>query len=273
MFNMINKKNNIIFAHANGFPPKSYNCILNDFKKQYSIHNFLLRPLTKKYSKPHKIKDWNIFCEDLEKFILEKKLNNVIGMGHSIGGNILLDRAIHNKKLFSKLILLDPTLFPPKIIFFWKFINLLKLNEKFLNLSKLAKHKKMKYSSYDEIFENYRNKKIFKNINDEILSNYIYSITKKNIDNSIEIIYSNLWEKIIYDKGLLKDNFIWQNINGLKTPTLIIRANESTALPYSSIKKIKNKNKSIKIHTLKETSHLFPFEKPDEVLKIIKKFI
>ena len=131
----------------------------------------------------------------------------------------------------------------------------------------------MKYNSFDEIFENYRNKKIFNNINDEILSNYIYSITKRNIDNSIEIIYSNLWEKIIYDKGLLKDNFIWQNINGLKTPTLIIRANESTALPYSSIKKIKNKNKSIKIHTLKEASHLFPFEKPDEVLKIIKKFI
>ena len=92
-----------------------------------------------------------------------------------------------------------------------------------------------------------------------------------NNKESIEMIKDKMRAEI--NKGLLKDNYIWENINNLKIPCLIIRAHKSTALPLSSIKKIKKKNKSIKIETMTNASHLFPFEQPEIVTKKINNFI
>ena len=273
MLNSKNKKNNIVFLHANGFPPNSYNCIFHKMKNIYTINNFLLRPLWSKTTDFNAIKSWDIFCGDFEKYISNNKFNKIIGIGHSIGGNILLHTAIKNPNNFSKIILLDPTLFPPKIIFIWKLLNLFNLQEKVSGLSRSAKNKKMHYKNIDEIFYNYRKKEIFNLINDINLKKYIKSVTITNPDNSINISYSNQWERVIYNKGLLKDNYIWKNIHNLSIPCLIIRAEKSTALPHSSIKKIKSKNHSINIKTLKNVTHLFPFEQPEIVQKIISDFI
>ena len=131
----------------------------------------------------------------------------------------------------------------------------------------------MSYRNYEEIFNNYRSKKIFKLIKDDNLKEYINSIIRINTDKSVDITYSNDWERIIYNKGLIKDNYIWKNIQNLKLPCLIIAAENSTALPYSSIKKIKKKNQSIQFKMLKEVTHLFPFEKPETVNEIINDFI
>ena len=268
-----NKKNSITFIHANGFPPDSYKSILNFFEDDYHINKFLLRPLWKEKTDYKKIKSWSVFCNDFENYLNIENITKCIGIGHSIGGNIVLHTAIKEPDYFSKIILLDPTLFPPKIIFIWKFLNLFNLQEKILDLSKSAKNKKMKYKNYEEIFNNYRSKKIFKLIKDKDLKRYINSITRVNSDNSIDINYSNNWERTIYNKGLIKDNYIWKNIENLKLPCLIIAAENSTAFPYSSIKKIKKKNQSIQIEILKGVTHLFPFEKPEKVNDIINDFI
>ena len=273
MINHENKKDNLIFVHANGFPPLCYDSILKNLKNSHKIENFLLRPLWKDIPDYRNLKSWKIFCKDFEEFLHNSKIKKHIGLGHSIGGNIILHTAIKKPDFFSKIILLDPTLFPPKIIFVWKLLNMFNLQDKFLDLSKSAKNKKMDYKSYNELYTNYRKKEIFKLINDENLKLYIDSIIQINEDKSIDITYSNNWERIIYNKGLLKDNYIWKNIDTLQIPCLIIRAHKSTALPLSSIKKIKKKNKLIKVETLRDVTHLFPFEQPEIVIKKINSFI
>jgi len=271
MINEDYKKKGLTFIHANGFPPISYNTILDELSKTYNVDNFLLRPLWSKKTDPKKLKDWNVFCEDYEVFLNNYK-DKVIGLGHSIGGNIVLHTAIKNPKLFSKIILLDPTLFPPKIILMWKIINLFKLQHYFLDLSKNTKNKTMFYDSIDQMFQNYRKKAIFQNINDEILTNYIKSITKKG-NGEIRITYSNNWEEQIYNKGLLKDNYIWKNIKNLSIPCLIIHVQNSNAFPQSSIEKIKKINKNIQFKSLDNLTHLFPLENPEITTKLINQFI
>ena len=54
----------------------------------------------------------------------EQKITNSIGIGHSIGGNIVLKAAIENDKIFKSIILLDPTIFAPSIIYLWKLFSL-----------------------------------------------------------------------------------------------------------------------------------------------------
>ena len=42
MINHENKKDNVVFIHANGFPPASYDSILKNLENNYEIENFLL---------------------------------------------------------------------------------------------------------------------------------------------------------------------------------------------------------------------------------------
>ena len=91
-----------------------------------------------------------------------KKLDNnkkYIGIGHSIGGNIILRSSIYRPDLFSKIILLDPTIFVPRFILFWKIISLFKMDDYLHPVSKKALLRKTKFSSYNEIFNSYRGKK------------------------------------------------------------------------------------------------------------------
>ena len=68
--------------------------------------------------------------------------------------------------------------------------------------------------------------------------------------------------------------YIWNNINNLNIPTLILKAEESNAFTDSSSKRInKMNNSNIKILTIKDSSHLFPFEKPKRVSEEILSFI
>ena len=120
-------KSKIIFIHANGFPPNSYNSLFNNIDKKYFINNFLLRPLWPN-NNYKELKDWTLFQNDFIDTLDNQE--SVIGLGHSIGGNIILRTAISNPEKFSKIVLLDPTLFIPKIIYGWIVFSKLGLQNK-----------------------------------------------------------------------------------------------------------------------------------------------
>ena len=261
---------NIIFIHANGFPPSSYSPLFEKFEKKYTIENYLLRPLWKKKTDYLLLKDWNLFYNDFKcKINTQKKY---IGIGHSIGGNIILKTAISNPEYFSKIILLDPTLFVPKIIYMWKIALLLGLQKKFHPWISLTLKRKMTYENYKKIFESYRTKNVFSKISDNNLKIYIDSITEK-YDDKIKLTYPKNWEYQIYKTGLIADMYIWENIKTINFPCLIIRAEDSNAFLDSSQNKIEKLNPKIQFITLKNSTHLFPLEYPKETQNLIKKFI
>ena len=266
-----NNNSNFIFIHANGYPPKAYKCLHDKIDKKYNLYNYLLRPLWDTKEDPNQLKDWNLFQNDFLDF-LELKNEKYIGIGHSIGGNLILRTAISNPEYFNKIILLDPTLFIPRIIYMWKLAIALNLQNKFHPWIVSTLNRKMTYKSYKDIFNSYRNKSVFSKINDKNLTYYINSITKE-IDNEIHITYSKKWEYQIYKTGLLGDMFIWKNINRLNIPCLILRAEDSNAFLNSSQAKIEKLNPKIKFKTIKESTHLFPLENPNKTFDNIESFL
>ena len=76
---------------------------------------------------------------------------------------------------------------------------------------------------------------------------------------------------MIYKTGLIADKYIWDNLEKLDIPTLIIRAKHSNAFLKNSADLVINKNKKIKIVTLDEVTHLFPLEKPSLTAEIVIK--
>ena len=66
--------------------------IFKDFGETYNIENHLLRPLWKEKTNYLLLKDWNLFYNDFKNSINTQK--KYIGIGHSIGGNIVLKTVV-----------------------------------------------------------------------------------------------------------------------------------------------------------------------------------
>ena len=81
------------------------------------------------------------------------------------------------------------------------------------------------------------------------LKEYINSIFNYNEKtNSYELNFNRIWEQRIYLTSVFKDLEIWNNINKLKIPTLLIIPEYSPVLRKSAAKKLSsNKNITIKI--------------------------
>ena len=258
----------IHFIHANGFPANAYKNLLNDINKDYNIIKFNLNK--KKYLN---IKDWTPFHKDFINTICHN--DKIIGIGHSIGGNIILRSALSNQSSFSKIILLDPTLFVPRIIFLWRLAMHLKIHNYLHPWVKATLKRRMNYENIDQILTSYRNKKVFSKINDENLSIYIKSIIKTNTNKTLKITYPKELEYQIYKTGLIADYYIWKNIKKLKIPVLIIRSESSNAFLESAATKVKKLNNNIEFIEINNSTHLFPLEMPelisDHIIKFLKK--
>ena len=146
------------FLHGNSITPQSYSKLLNYFCETFLVKSFLLRPLWNTKKMPN-FKNWTIFLDDYLEAIKDE--NNIVGIGHSIGGNLLLKAALIKPEKFRKIILFDPTFITPFKILIWNIICSLNLQSLVLPLIKSAKNKKMHYNSFDEIYSSYRDKKIF----------------------------------------------------------------------------------------------------------------
>jgi len=267
--NQIQNKELIHFLPGNSFTPCTYQKILDNLSNNFLIKVSILRALWDQEAPPN-FKNWDIFLNDYIESIKNEK--NIIGIGHSIGGNILLKAAIKQPEKFDKIVLLDPTFFPPATIYAWKLISLFKAQSYFLSYIKYAENKKMHYNSIEEMFKSYRRYKIFSKFSDDDLLLLVKSLTIEK-DGRIHLIFDSKWDAQIYRAGLLSDMFIWDNIDKLKTKAFIIRAEHSDAFYKKTAKMISRKNSNIEIKTIKNSDHLFPINNTESTISLIQKFL
>ena len=263
------KHNNCIhFIHGNSITPKSYSYLLNQFSNNYNIKTFLLRPLFDKSHMP-KFKNWDIFLNDYLLSIKNEK--SIIGLGHSIGGNLILRAALNEPKKFKKIILLDPTMLVPIKTFFWNIMCIFCLQSKFLPLINKAKNKKMSYKNINEIFDSYRKKTIFSNFSDQQLMELIKSITKYDA-NKIKLIFPAEWDARIYAQGMRNDLQLWNKIKDLNVETIILRATKSNIFYKETENALLKRNNKIKFFQI-DGDHFFPINKAEETADIISMYL
>lgn len=260
---------NIHLLHGNSFTPNSYIKLINYLSIIGHVKTSVLRPLWKT-DKSLIFSNWDIFLNDYLNDI--KNEQKIIGIGHSIGGNILLKAAIKMPQNFEKIILLDPTFFTPNRIRLWKIISFFNLQSKFLPLIDYAENKRMSYDNIDEMYNNYRRYKVFSKFSDEDLKILVNSLIYKE-QEKIKLLFDNKFDAHIYRTSLINDMFIWKNIKNLKIETLIIRAEASDVFLKSTSKLVAKKNSCIKIVSLENSDHLFPINNYKKTFEIINSFI
>ncbi len=266
-----NEGSPLLFAHANGYPPDCYTPLFN-LLDGYQINAIRQRPLWDE-SQPDEIKDWHPLSDDLLRFMGEQKLDGTVGIGHSMGGIAILRAALREPKRFSRVILLDPVLFPPYFIRFYKVIRALNLAEQTHPLVKPAQRRRRYFKNRELILRGYRKKKIFRYFSDKALEAYVKGITCPVGDGGYELCYSADWEVQIYVTGVWRDMELWRELPNLKPPLLIIRGAETDTFYESAGNLVKKKLPSAKVVTIPKSTHLVPLEQPEMVQDEIEKFL
>ncbi len=214
------------FLHANGYPPDCYQPLLERFAAKHQTFGMLLRPLWLD-SKPEDIQDWNPFSQDLIQLLDERKLNSVIGVGHSIGAIVTLRAALKEPNRFHTLVLFEPVLFPRYYMAEWNLMRLAGLGYRVHPLIKGTLKRRREFDDLEKIFAGYRRREIFRFFSDENLRALIKGMTRPKANGGFELVYSPEWEARIYYTGIWHDWDLWQKIHCLEIPTLILRGAET----------------------------------------------
>jgi pimeloyl-ACP methyl ester carboxylesterase len=255
------------FAHANGFPPGCYQTLLKGLSTDFHVLAMRQRPLWEG-SNPKKFKTWEILGDDLIRFLEENNLQNIIGVGHSMGGIATVIAAAKRPELFSQVILIDPVLFLNNIYLLNKFTPIW-LRKKIIPVAKIALKRKDSWPTKQMAFDSLRSKKIFELIPDKIFSEFIDGSIKENSGGTASLIYSKEWEAQVY----CTPANAWPYLAKLNQPTLAIKASGSNLLDPPVWEKWQRVQPDARFDTVEKSSHLLPLERPEIIVDLVRSFL
>lgn len=263
---------NLLFLHANGYPPACYRPLLARLAKSNHVTAMFQRPLWEN-SHPEDLRDWTPLSDDLLQFLDENESSASIPViGHSMGGVAALRAALRQPQRFQRLILLDPVLLPPMFIALWNIALAFKFAHRLHPHILSAKNRRREFDDLDLLFERYRKVPTFKYMDDEALRTYIAGITRPKQNGGYQLIYSPEWESRVYYASIWRDMELWRALPKLKIPTLIIRGAETDTFWEQTARKVTRLNPSIRVETIESATHLVPLEQPQKVFEIIRGF-
>lgn len=255
------------FAHANAYPPGSYRQMLEHLTHKYRVLAIRHRPLWPG-SDPGEIGSWQPIAEDLVHFFEQVGLDDVIGVGHSLGAVATAMAAVMRPRLFRALILIEPVFLPPALL---ERITSLTNEKVILEHPLIITTRKRcdEWSSQQEAFAHYRQKSVFDRLTDEALWDYVTSGLKED-DGQWRLTYRPAWEARIY---ALPANDVWSIIPLITQPTLALRGVETATLMSEAWELWQRKQPGAIFVEFEGAGHLLPLEQPLAVAQIIDSFI
>ena len=267
-FNPGSEKPLLHLAHANGFPPVTYRQALEPLFPHFHVVSFPFRPL-RGDTPPGWLKSWAQLADDLLEGLKGMGGSPAMGVGHSLGGAVTLYAAVRQPALFSKVVLLDPTLLSPKLLWqirLWKLVGF----EARSFLVKGALKRKRAWENQEEAYGHFRGRKLFQNWSDEMVRTYTESITGPSPAGGVQLIYPPEWEARIYET-IPTD--VWRFVERLPQPTLVVRGEYSSTFTAASEEAFRKRKPDTDFRIIPGAGHLVAQEKPDETSKILVEFL
>ena len=257
-----------IFCHANGFPPESYNEIFRQLN--HPPKKLVLAPLKRPFGPDEHKRDWNHIGDEVIKDLQDLQGETTpsslfTGIGHSMGAVLLLRAAIKHPEWFKKLILIDPTFLPEPFVFISNYFPRF-LNREYHPVASKAFRRRDAWTSKQQAYDLFRQKKLFSKVSDESLWNYVNSaIEQESSETSATLRYSKPWEEHCF----LKVINVWPLLKKCSVPIVGITGEHSELMRPAIIERWSKYSPASEIHTIKATGHLVALERPKDCAKII----
>lgn len=257
------------FAHANGYPPRTYTPLLAPLTARYHVIAMNARPLWPE-ARPDGFRDWTPLTLDLIRFLDEQNARGMVGVGHSLGAISTLDAALRRPDLFRALVLIEPVIFRQRLLWLWEIVKSLGLADRLHPLIPGALRRRRVFRNLDEMFARYRRAPVFSRMDDRALHTYVEALSRPRADGQVELTYPPEWEAAIYRHGPLN---LWNRLEQLKAPVLVISGAASDTFRPPVARKLQRLIPHAQFHVVADAGHLVPMERPDDVRQRLLQFL
>ena len=256
----------LYFLPANGFHASAYTPLtsLLSVEKVTPIHYPALKVPTP--SVPN-ILSW-IYFSNIVTPIIQSAGDGLVGLGHSIGGTLLLHQVIQRPSNWKAVFIVDPALFSSNVVRAYRMAQWFGLDGLVNPMVRTTKKRKIIFNDYDEVFDRWRKNPRFKNVSDEHLWILVKSSLVRKNDHQYTLRFSRDWEMAIYRSMCSLEPVIWRYAHRLKETNVIVITGDSSntflkgaqrqLAPYVT-----------QWHVIPNTTHLVPLEAPHVMATII----
>ena len=257
----------VLFAHANGYPPGAYRCLLMALESGIgaSIATHEHRPLVTNEPAPRFL-SWQTYASDLIERIERDAKGPIWLMGHSMGAASGVLAAARRPELFLGIIALDPVIIPDNI-WFWSLI-FNRLRPSGMPIIRRAMGRPHQFASHEEAFDFYRAKRVFSAVRDEVLMDYVLAGHVEGADGSISLLHTGAWEACIY-RSVPR---MKPSLSALKCPMHVIAGASSEVLTEETLQLVTGLNERITSQAL-PGGHLLPLESPELCAEAVTHFL
>lgn len=261
----------IHFCHGNSLSAGTYLPFLTDLANHgFSIfasdirgHGFSTKEQTAT------VENWQIFIRDLATLVTGITRPPVIGIGHSIGGYFTYAAAALYPHLFSRLVLLDPIVFPSGMLRLAALIRKLGLSG-YMTLPKKTRAKKNEFASKKDALAHYRGKGMFKSWDQAFVNAYVDTAIEQDTKDSYSLCCHPEFEAQIYEQVPVDT---WTHAPKIQVPVLVVRGKTSDLFYPSAGRKIKKNIRQCSFVELDHLGHFLMMENSSIVIDTMLPFL
>jgi pimeloyl-ACP methyl ester carboxylesterase len=247
-------------AHANGFPPGAYRLLINILAQHHRVFCLPPRPLWPD-SRPESVPNWHVMADDLIYGLDDMGLKGIIGVGHSMGGDLTLWAAISRPNLFRSVVLVDPVILPPAWLWMVRVFRWLGLRRR-LPMVQGALRRRSVWPCRQACYDHYRGKRFFAGWSDASLRAYVEAGTRERAGGGVTLAYSPEWEAHIFATVPVD---IWRAVAKLRIPALVVRGERSNTFVQESQARMERLLPQARYVVIPDAGHLAPMERPEAV--------
>ncbi len=255
------------FAHANGYPPLSYGSFLQQLTPRYRVVAAPMRPLWTQAPPPETLRSWHVMADDLIG-MLELNADGlqrppVIGAGHSMGAVVTLLAALKRPELFSRLVLIEPAFISRRRRVLLRLFS--QLAPEKVPLIRSTLRRRDCWASRQEMFDWFRDKKVFAGIADPQLREYVEHGSLVDDTGLCRLSYSKEWEARCYSTIADYASLVRKTT----VPVLAVRAARSDTLSEQVWQRWQQLAPDHDFVEVADAGHLLPLEQPGPVARIV----
>ncbi len=260
----------LLISHATGFHAHCYTPIASQLADRFRCLGLDYRGHGETPVDPEWPVDWQRFGDDASAVARHiAPGGGLLGIGHSMGGSALLMAAHRDPDRFDRLVLFEPishegsrpTLTQAEIREFPIVVG--------------AMRRRRRFASYDEAYENFRNKPPLSSMVDEALRNYVdHGFRPAPVDDDgspgVELRCTPELEADIFVTGVT--NGVWDLLPEIETPTLVLGGHVEERQPSAQAAAIADHLVNGTYALLDHQTHFGPFSHPVEIAELVGRF-
>jgi len=249
----------LYFAHANGFPGASYNRLLSLLAVRFDVSWLPMAG----HDPRHPVTDgWRYLVEELIEDLATQCQTPAVGVGHSLGGYLILLAAARRPALFRAVVLLDAPLFGGLASGALRLLKGTWLMDRITPAGR-TRSRRRHFSSAAEARMYFRHKPLFRHFAAECLSDYVeHGMRTGSHGVSLRFdpeIEARIYRTIPHHFGPIA--------RALQCPAALVAGRQSNVIRQAGLAESCRQLRVVRT----EGTHLFPFEHPAMTARTIER--